>query len=183
MFLHVVFGPMYSGKTTELIRLIKRNIVAKKKVLVLKPDLDSRYSSEPFLNTHDGISSKCILTPADQKLCDLNDKYFEEYDVIVIDEGQFFNDINQYVVKASFFDVTIIIACLICTYDIKQFKSNTINLIPIADEITHLKAICMKCMSENGIFSYRVDKSNDEAILIGSTDTYMTLCRECYLTN
>ena len=88
--IEVIYGPMFSGKSSELIRKVKRYSFAKKNCLVVNFANDNRYSSEPTVNTHDSVQMHARKVHKLQEI----EKEFHLYDVIAIDEGQFFQDVN-----------------------------------------------------------------------------------------
>ena len=89
--IEVIFGPMFAGKTTELLRKVKTYTIAHKKCLVVCSAKDNRYTTENFVVSHDKITSKAMKVSSLEEIL----PYYHDYDVIAIDEGQFFPDITD----------------------------------------------------------------------------------------
>ena len=180
MSLHLIFGSMYAGKTTEIIRRIKRYQSINKRVLVINSQLDDRYFNGNSIISHDGNACRCVkaktLFDIDQKMCLITD-----IDVVIIDEAQFFPDLKKYVLKfCEEYKKIIVVAGLISDYERKKF-GNMIDLFYYADNIMHLKSLCTKCQDGTlGIFTDKICGNNNQ-IDVGSTNKYVALCRKCYL--
>lgn len=181
MSLHLILGPMYSCKTSELIRLADRYRIADKKVIIVKYIADNRYSKEE-LATHSGIK---VLADATTDL--LGNVDFEPYDVICVDEVQFYAD-NVSLIEWADKGKIVVASGLSGNYLRHQFQGIP-ELISAADKITHLNSVCMICKSENGSFSaMKKDKAAisgkaAETEFIGGQETYLALCRQCYVKN
>lgn len=168
----LILGPMFSGKTSELIRLGTRSKIAGKKVVLLRPKTDIR----PHL-THSRLNHSLDEFFVDR----VTDKDLTNYDVICIDEGQFFKgsfvyDVNMFACKGKI----IIVSGLNGTSELKSFE-NIQGLIPLAEEIIKLNAICTECGSEYGTFSYYKAGNKTEDIKVGDSHDYTALCRKCYM--
>ena len=171
--IEVVCGSMFSGKTEELIRRLKRATFAKQRVEIFKPSLDTRYS-EVDVVSHD--QNAIPSTPIDSSSSIL--LLAGDNDVIGIDEAQFLDEglvdvCNQLANRG----VRVIIAGL----DM-DFRGGPFGPMPalcaIADEVTKVHAICVKCGSL-AYLSHRLIK-NDKRVLLGETGEYEPLCRDCY---
>jgi len=170
--LQIIFGPMFSGKTTELLRRIRRYSIANKNCLVIKYKADTRYDEECAV-THDLI--KTLAFPCSQ-LSEAS-KIIDSYDVIGIDEGQFFSDIITFVDKWCNSGKIIVVAALDGTFQRKAFGS-VLELVPMAEKVTKLNAVCMICYS-TASFTHRM--STETAVeVIGGSDMYVAVCRRCY---
>ena len=172
--IEVILGPMFSGKSTELLRRIKRYQVSKKSVLVVKYLMDIRYS-EKEMSTHDKQMTAAFPC---KKLSEL-ELIYKNYDVIGIDEGQFFSDIIEFSEKAANEGKIVIVAALDGTFQRKPF-GNILELIPLAEKVCKLSAICAKC-SNIASFTFRTIESK-EIEVIGGAESYIPLCRKCFLT-
>ncbi|CAD8124330.1 unnamed protein product [Paramecium sonneborni] len=170
----VIYGPMFSGKTSELMRLVKRFTISERKCIVLNYANDNRYSEDQCISSHDKEYLKAI------KVCKLNEanEKCKESDVVAIDEGQFFSDIVEFSEKMANLGKIVIVAALDGTFDRKPFH-NILNLIPIAERITKLTAVCWFCKRENASFTKRIVQSQ-EIELIGGDDCYKPACRICF---
>jgi len=172
--IQLIFGPMFSGKSTELIRRLKRYQVAQYRVLIVKYEKDNRYDE-------DGIATHCGQTlpaTAATNLKELTHKA-SKYDVIGIDEGQFFKDVVEWSEEMANKGKIVLVAALDGTFQRKPF-CDILSLVPLAEEVTKLHAVCMSCFKE-AAFSKRICADNGNQIeLIGGTDKYMAVCRRCY---
>ena len=169
-----IFGPMFSGKSTELLRKIRRHKIASKRCLVINYIMDNRYSTEEVAATHD---KHFIEARKLQRLSELSDEEILSYDVIGIDEGQFFPDLVENCDRWADLGVTVIVAALDCTFEKKSF-GNVPLLLAISENVKKLSAICKIC-NDKASFTKRLTQ-NKELNLIGGTETYMPVCRKCY---
>lgn len=170
MSLRIIMGNMFSGKTSEMIRRLKRYKVIGKRVVVVNSQKDIR-SSEEVLRTHDNVTFRCIKTN------DLNDVNTEGCDVVAIDEAQFFTGLKTFVEKELVTGKTILLAGLDGDYKQRKF-GELLDCIPLADEVTKLTAMCMDCMDgTQGPFTKRIVKSK-KLELVGGDDMYKAVCRK-----
>lgn len=171
--IEVICGSMFSGKTEELIRRMKRAKFARQKVEIYKPVIDTRYSKEDVVShDHNVITS----TPVDSSSAIL--LLSGDIDVVGIDEAQFFDDgladvCNQLANRG----VRVIVAGLDMDYRGKPFGPIP-SLLAIADEVTKVHAICVRC-GNLAYISHRL-VHNDKRVLLGEKDEYEPLCRDCY---
>ena len=172
-YIEVICGSMFSGKTEELIRRMKRAQFAKQKVEIYKPCIDVRYSEDEVVS-HDShsIPSTPIDSPASMLLLS------SDVEVVGIDEAQFFDDTLVEVVQTlANRGVRVIIAGLDTDYMGKPFGPMP-ALMAVAEDIQKVHAICVKCGSP-AQHSHRLSKS-DQLVVLGETDIYEPLCRHCY---
>lgn len=169
----VVCGSMFSGKTEELIRRMKRAMFARQKVEIFKPALDTRYSDEDVVS-HDHNS--IVSTPVDSSTSIL--LLSSDIDVVGIDEAQFFDDgIVDVCNEMANRGIRVIVAGLDMDFRGKPFGPMP-ALCAIADDVTKVHAICVKCGAQAYV-SHRLVK-NDRRVLLGEQEEYEPLCRECY---
>ena len=171
--IEVICGSMFSGKTEELIRRLKRAKFAKQKVEIYKPCIDVRYSEDEVVS-HDShsINSTPIESPADML------QIANDVEVVGIDEAQFFDDsIVEVVQTLANRGVRVIIAGLDTDFMGKPFGPMP-ALMAVAEDIQKVHAICVKCGSPAN-HSHRLSKS-DQLVVLGETDIYEPLCRHCY---
>ena len=171
--IEVVCGSMFSGKTEELIRRLKRAKFAKQKVEIFKPSIDTRYSDEEVVS-HDRHSIPS--TPIDSSASIL--LLSSDIDVVGIDEAQFFDEgLIDVCNELANRGVRIIVAGLDMDFKGKPFGPSP-ALCAIADEVTKVHAICVKC----GALAYVSHRlvSEDRRVLLGEQSEYEPLCRECY---
>ncbi|XP_037349778.1 thymidine kinase, cytosolic isoform X1 [Talpa occidentalis] len=203
--IQVILGPMFSGKSTELMRRVRRFQIAQYKCLVIKYAKDTRYSSN--FSTHDRNTMEAL--PA----CLLRDVAQESQAVAVIgiDEGQFFPDIVEFSEAMANAGKTVIVAALDGTFQRKAFGS-ILSLVPLAESVVKLTAVCMECFREaaytkrlgtekevappacwgfGGLCSTRLCPlllcpvanaalSRGQVEVIGGADKYHSVCRLCY---
>lgn len=183
--IELVIGCMYSGKSTELQRRIRRFLSIKKKVMVIKHASDTRYDNGSYLSTHDRTTIPCIsVNKLDfiktKEPADLYSKLIDT-DVIVIEESQFFPDLLEMIVYAA--DI-MKKHCIIggLNGDFQRNPFGDINLlVPHAESIHKLSALCVLCGDGTAAhFSKRITASKDQ-ILVGSENDYIPVCRKHYL--
>ena len=171
--IEVVCGSMFSGKTEELIRRLKRARFANQKIAIFKPGIDVRYSEEEVVS-HDSnrLVSKPIADAAEMLMIEPDVK------VVGVDEAQFFGD-NIVAVAKELADrgVRVIIAGLDTDYLGKPFGPMP-ALMAVAEDVQKVHAICVKC-GNLANHSHRLSKSQD-LVVLGEKDIYEPLCRECY---
>ena len=174
MGLSIIMGNMFSGKTSELIRRLKRLKVINKQILVVNSAKDTR-SPEEVLKTHDNVKFNCFKV---YDLYDLMDKSaFEDAEIIAIDEAQFFPNLKKFVESCLDMGKDVILAGL--DGDAFQRKwGELLDCIPMATEVTKLSALCMRCGNGNmGPFTKRTVE-NTELELIGGSDMYEAVCQK-----
>lgn len=172
--IEVICGSMFSGKTEELIRRLKRAKFARQKVEIFKPSMDVRYSEEEVVS-HEGnaISS----TPVDSSASIL--LLGSDVDVVGIDEAQFFDEhIVEVCNTLANSGTRVIVAGLDLDFKGQPFGPMP-KLLSIADEVTKVHAICVRCGALAYISHRLVDV--EKQVLLGEKMEYEPLCRECYL--
>ncbi len=175
--IQLIIGPMFSGKSTELIRRISRYTISGKQCIIIKYDKDNDYlNHKDKLYTHNEEIHEAISTSS---LNELNKIQIKKNDVIGIDEGQFFTDLDDFCEEMRNDKKIVIIAALSGTFQRKPWKSVS-NIIPLANEISHLKSICNKCKKDGASFTYRISQEK-EITVIGGIEKYWAVCNECYL--
>ena len=173
-WIEVICGSMFSGKTEELIRRLKRAKIANLNVEIFKPAIDTRYD-EVKIVSHD--ENAIHSTPIDNSQTLL--LMAQNVDVIGIDEAQFFDDeIANVCDDLARRGVRVIVAGLDMDYTGKPFGQMPF-LLAKADFITKLHAICVKC-GNNANYSYRIIP-NEEQIMLGAKNVYEPRCRNCFI--
>lgn len=174
--IEVICGPMFSGKTEELIRRIKRVKIAGENYIVIKPSIESRYEGEKEgISTHDDMSINALAL----NNC-LPDVFYEtkDYDVIAIDEAQFFDkNLYQIVLMLSDRGKRVIVSGLDTDFRREPFVTMS-NIMAIADKVDKLHSICMGC-KKDAVYSLRTTDETD-LMVIGSSESYIPLCGKCY---
>ena len=172
--IEVVTGSMFSGKTEELIRRLKRAKFARQKVEIFKPTVDMRYS-ETEVVSHDENAIRS--TPVDNSSNIL--MLSANVDVVGIDEAQFFDKgLVDVVVKLANMGIRVIVAGLDMDFKGQPFGPMP-GIMAVADYVTKVHAICMRCGSI-AQFSHRISEK-EQVVLLGEKDVYEPLCRSCYL--
>lgn len=172
--IEVIAGSMFSGKTEELIRRLKRAKIAKLKVEIFKPAIDTRYSvAEVVSHDENSILSTPVENSGNIMLL------AGDVDVIGIDEAQFFdNGLIDVCITLADMGTRVIIAGLDMDFKGKPFGPIP-GLMAVADYVTKVHAICMQC-GDVAQFSHRLSKA-DKLVLLGEKDEYEPLCRSCFI--
>ena len=177
---------MFSGKSTELHRRIRRHKIAGRSVLLIKYKDDTRYahirgSNANVTHDHQSLPAQCAKT-----LMGNMDNIAHNYDVIGIDEGQFFGDVVEFCDRWANKGKVVICAALDGTYERKMFN-DILKLVPIAESVDKLTSVCAMC-SKDASFTLRCfnnstnsEEGEEEPVeLIGGADMYKAACRKCY---
>lgn len=191
-YLEIVLGSMYSGKSTRLVEIYNQCIFCNISVTVINHSIDNRYDDE-LLSTHDKIKIPCIKT---ERLFDIwidpvnmeenvalipriKDKFkVATSDVILINEGQFFPDLEEFVTCLLNENKQIYVCGLDGDFERKKF-GQILDLIPLCDKVYKLTSLCSLCKNGNkGIFSMRLTGEKEQTV-VGS-DNYIPVCRSCY---
>ena len=191
-YLELFMGPMYSGKTSKLLEIYKQCSFCNIPVAVINHSSDTRYH-ESMLSTHDKNMIPCIQTPrikdvwknrsADETFNDNSSNHLKlrSAEVILINEGQFFDDLYECVLDMVNEKKKVYIAGLDGDFERKKF-GQMLDLIPNCNDYTKFKSLCSMCKNgEQGIFSLRLTKDTQQT-LVGS-DNYIPVCRSCYDKN
>jgi thymidine kinase len=172
-FIEVICGSMFSGKTEELIRRLKRAKIANLKVEIFKPKIDTRYD-ETNIVSHD--ESMIQSTPIDNSQTIL--LFASGVDVVGIDEAQFFDDqLPDVCDQLALRGTRVIVAGLDMDFKARPFGQMP-NLLARADFITKLHAICVKC-GNIANYSFRSQPEGPQ-FMLGEKDLYEPRCRQCY---
>jgi thymidine kinase len=179
-WLEVIVGSMFSGKSEELIRRVKRAVIAKQNVLVFKPAMDLRYGMEKVA-AHNGMRIDCVPVMEPE---DILDQVDEGVDVVAIDEVQFFSpaiiSVCQRLIKAG---KRVIVAGLD-----QDFRGEPFGPVPVlmalAEQVTKLNAICVSCgraaSRTQRLINGEPARYDEPIILIGATEDYEARCSRCH---
>ena len=174
-WVEVIAGSMFSGKSEELIRRLRRAKIARQKVQVFKPELDSRFSDNQIVSHSEMRHESANSRSAAEVLA----KVDPDTQVVGIDEGQFFdNDLVAVATELARRGVRVIIAGLDQDYTGKPWEPMP-QLLAIAEYITKTHAICMKC-GQPANYSQRTFES-EERVAVGAADKYEARCRRCFV--
>lgn len=174
MGLSIIMGNMFSGKTSELIRRLKRYRIIGKNIVVINSSKDTR-SSDEMLKTHDGIEFPCLKVEHISH-CIIHDSFCRA-DIIAIDEAQFFSNLKEFVEMCLFLNKSIILSGLDGDYKQRKF-GEILDCIPMASDVMKLSALCMDCRNGTpGPFTKRIIDC-DDIELVGGKDMYKAVCRK-----
>ena len=177
--LHLIIGPMFSGKSASLLALCRRYRAIGKRVMMINHGSDLRYC-EDGITTHDGDTMVC------HRLFELNKmKSFEDYessDVILINEGQFFPDLVSVVETEADNTDKIFVICGLSGGFMRQSVGQLLDLIPHAETVEKLTGFCHVCAdgTQGEFTSRRADATTD--VLVGGKELYFCSCRKHYLS-
>ena len=174
-WIEVIAGSMFSGKSEELIRRLRRAKIARQKVQVFKPDIDSRFSQDHIVSHSEMRHESANIRSAAEVLA----KVEADTEVVGIDEGQFFdNALVDVATQLAGRGVRVIIAGLDQDYTGKPWEPMP-QLLAIAEYITKTHAICMKC-GQPANYTQRTFDS-EERVAVGGGDMYEARCRACFV--
>ncbi|MBD8348229.1 MULTISPECIES: thymidine kinase [unclassified Dysgonomonas] len=172
--IEVICGSMFSGKTEELLRRLKRAKIAKQQIEIFKPAIDTRYS-EVEITSHDKNSIPSTVVEHSSNILLLA----SNIEVVAIDEAQFFDmglvDVCQQLADQG---IRVIIAGLDMDFKRNPFGPMP-NLCAIADDVEKVHAICVEC-GKLANYSFRLVSTNDKQVMLGELEEYKPLCRQCY---
>lgn len=163
---------MFAGKSTELLRRVRKHEITGKRILTVKFSADNRYA-DGLIVTHEGQTRAATEVVTLAGLGNI----WKDFDCIGIDEGQFFPDVVEFAENAANEGKIVIISSLGGTFLRGPF-TRILELIPKCEKIKKLAAICKLC-KQSASFTFRTASKNDQS-MIGGADKYMPVCRECH---
>ena len=173
-YLEIILGSMFSGKTSRLVEIYKQCKFCNIPVEVINHSIDVRYDAE-LMSTHDKVKIPCIKT---NKILSVWDNLSEKTEVILINEGQFFDDLYETVEIMLKNGKKVYICGLDGDFERKKF-GQILDLIPLCDKVTKLTSLCSLCKNGTlGIFSKRISLEKEQTVI--GTDNYIPVCRYCY---
>lgn len=185
--LHIIIGPMFSGKTTELCRELCRAREVDFRVLYVNHSFDTR-NEKVDISTHNPMLTSLEDAGVDvlkvEKLEEVHLEVWNGYDIIGIDEAQFFDNLEPIVLQlVDDMDKRVYVCGLDGTFQQKKF-GRVLDLIPHSDSVQKLPAWCKMCKVAKkvvpAIFTHRLSASDKSEILVGGKDSYTALCRKCF---
>ncbi|SDJ87513.1 thymidine kinase [Natronincola ferrireducens] len=179
--IEVIVGPMYAGKSEELIRRVNRAKIADLKVLTFKPAIDDRYCSNN-ITSHNGKKMGCTVVESAKEIKEYIEK--EDFDVLAIDEVQFFGEgVIEICQKAAEEGKRVIVSGLDMDFRGEPFNV-TPNLMAIGEYVTKLTAICRVCKMPatrtQRLVNGEPAKYSDPIIMVGAKESYEARCRRCH---
>ena len=172
-----VTGPMFSGKSEELIRRLKRARIARQRVACYKPDIDLRYH-RTSIASHSSQTHEAETVANVERLRERLHEQLEEIDVVGIDEAQFFDEtLLKLVMELVHMGKRVVMAGLDTTFTGEPFGAIP-QFLAIADEVLKLSAVCMVC-GQPAIHTQRLG-SSQELVVVGAAGVYEARCRRCF---
>lgn len=183
-WIECICGSMFSGKSEELLRRIKRGLIAKQKVILFKPAIDNRYEVDKVV-THNGNSYASVNIEKSKEIYDYIKN--EKYDIIGIDEVQFLDkDIVSVINHLASNGVRVIVAGLDIDFRGEPFYPMP-EIISVSEIVTKLHAVCIKCGAEAWVSQRLINGKpahyNDPIVVIGASESYEARCRHCHQIN
>ena len=182
-YIHMIVGPMFSGKSTELFKLIRQFMVAQKRVCVVKHAKDTRWTLRPELGTHDSKKQHADIIASSMSEV-VPYVLAGAYEVVCVDEGQFFEDIADKADYLANCGVIVVVAGLVgnfLNHPTSRAFQNMVDLFPRAETVTKLMAVCSSCQYNGAAFYVKIlpGLGNGTTDLIGGADKYKSVCRPC----
>ena len=176
-YLEVILGPMFSGKTTELMRIYNRYKECEIPCVIINHSNDiERWNTPKEMATHNGMKCPCHYVKNLKETLQIVDTY----DVFLINEGQFFEDLYDIVnILVNMHKKRVYVCGLDGDFKRRKF-GKLLDIIPLSDNVRKLKAICKRCKKREAIFTHRKNAKTNNQVVIGDCNTYTSLCRCCY---
>ncbi|WP_455485861.1 thymidine kinase [Gemella sp.] len=180
-WIECICGSMFSGKSEELLRRIKRGVIAKQSVLLFKPSIDNRYE-ENKISTHNGNTYESVNIDKAEDIYDYIKN--KKYDIIGIDEVQFFDKkIVEVINNLADNGIRVIVAGLDMDFKAEPFYPMS-EIMAISEMVTKLHAVCNKCGKEASrsqrLINGEPAKYDDPIVVIGASESYEARCRHCH---
>ena len=180
-YLKIILGSMFAGKTSELIKEYNKHTACNFKCCIINHTVDNRYDTDNSkMATH---NNKIVECKSCSKLSELfgdnyQDDIVDKYDVFLINEGQFFEDLYNCVdIIVNKKRKKVYVCGLDGDYKRKKFGS-ILDIIPLCDDVVKLKGICKECFFKESIFTHRLTEEKEQTLI--SSNKYNSLCRKCY---
>ncbi len=182
--IEVITGPMFSGKTSSTLRRVKMHRHAKKTCLLVKHEMDARYQKAKLKTeviTHDGYSMDAVACSDLVTIISLCVGPVAEYDVVAIDEGQFFPCLVKWCDYLANKGKIVIVSCLSGSFARKPM-GDVSALLSIADKVTMLRGVCSVCCTTRACFTKEkiAGSVGSSGVKVGGPETYIPVCRKCY---
>ena len=178
--LDIILGCMFSGKTTELQNRIRKMSTIYNNIIVINHSSDNRYNKDGSVCSHNKIFINSLSCNKLKELYDLDE--YKNSKMIFIDEGQFFEDLEDFVkIAVDKEEKWVTISGLDGDINRKEF-GKMLQIIPLADSVTKMKAFCKICANGiEAIFTAKIESTQKNIVDIGGSDKYIPLCRRHYL--
>jgi thymidine kinase len=183
-YLKIILGSMFAGKTTELIKEYNKHVSCGFKCCIINHVIDDRYGTDNTkMANHNNkiVECKSCYKLSELLGADYQNDIVKKYDVFLINEGQFFDDLYDCVDVIVNKAIKKVYVCgLDGDYKRKKFGS-ILDIIPLCDDIVKLKGICKECVFKESIFTNRITNEKEQTLI--SSNNYTSLCRKCYNKN
>lgn len=175
MSLEIVLGPMFAGKTSYALSLVRKYTAQGLRVLVLKPAIDTRFANMNEITTHDGDSVPCYTVDT---LNGLTADFLKPFSVVIVDEAQFFSGLVPFAEFAVDTLHKVVYFIGLSGDSNRRPFGEFLNTIPLANKITHLSSLCI--CGQAAHFTRRLQTGLDQ-VAIGGADLYVPQCRTCHV--
>jgi thymidine kinase len=180
MSLELILGPMFAGKSSAACQIIRRNNVINRPTFCITSALDTRYSQEARITSHNKESYPATAASSLLPLLETND--FTASECVIIEEAQFFSDLKEFVLKAVDTHKKDVICVGLDGDSERRPFGQLLDLVPYADKFSKLTALCTRCGDgTNAIFTFRKPGNSGDQVAVGGEDKYQPLCRKHYL--
>ena len=178
-YLELIIGPMFSGKTSELIRIYNESILQRETILAINYNKDTRYGNNAIISHDQQRIPSINISELTQINSDYNiSKLFEKATTIFINEAQFFTDLKPWIIKyIDTTDKTFILCGLDSDFKRERF-GDLLDLVPHADKLTKLYGKCSKCCKKS-LYTYRISDEKQQELI--GVNNYIPVCRDCYI--
>lgn len=180
--LEVIMGCMFSGKSSELIKRIRKQELLGKRILVINHAKDARYSlvenGHNVVCSHDLVKVNAVAMTNLQEALDI----CGSYDIVFVDEGQFFHDLHVVCMElVETIGKHVVVSALDGTYERKPFEQ-VMMLVPFADDVIRLNALCIMCKDgTSAAFSKRIVNAGETDEFVGGIESYVSVCRRHFV--
>lgn len=175
--IQLIVGPMFAGKSSELLRRVAEFEAQGRRVLVIKSHKDTRYHAHRVV-THDGVSKSCHSVRTMEELVTRLGAEYQRIEVFAIDEAQFFGDLMEFCLRAADHDGKLVLVAGLDGDFRRQRFGQVLDMLPLADSVTKLTSQCAYC-SEAALFSLRTVGGKEQEV-VGGADLYQPVCRRHY---
>ncbi len=174
MSLEVVLGPMFSGKSSYALSYVRRQQAIGRRVIVIKPNIDNRYSNDPVMITHNNEKIPCMMWHINKPLCGISDI---NYDCFVVEEAQFFSHLQhfcEYLLLKEYKHI-LVVGLDGCAQQ-KKF-GEILDIIPLATSVTKLSALCSDCMDGTpAYYTKKLEWGGEDQVDVGGAEKYVAVC-------
>ena len=173
MSLEVVIGPMFSGKSSYALSYVRRQRVIGKRVLVIKPNIDNRYSNEPIIVTHNNETIPCMMWDIQKPICQLSDI---NYDCFVIEEAQFFKHLNHFCHDLLVFKHKHLLVVGLDGCANQNKFGEILDVIPLSTSVIKLTALCSECKDGTPAPYTKKLEEGGSQVDVGGAEKYLAVC-------